>query len=107
MDPVRAIGPFVLGLLLPPVTMIPMRGNWSGGAKFALSFATALVISVAIALVGGDIAQGLPGAVVAILVYTSLVFTGSQLAYWSFWRPVLEPRRREKLAHERVAQRRR
>ncbi len=107
MEPVRAIGPFILGLLLPPVTIIPIRGGWTGGAKFALSFATALVIAVAIAFFGGDFAGGAQSAAVAILVYTSLVFTGSQLSYWSFWRPALEPRQRDQPATERVAQRRR
>ena len=106
MDSVREIGPFILGLLLPPVFMIAIRTGWSGGAKFALSFATSLVIGLAISYFAGDLVAGLASAVPSVLVNTSLIFTGSQLAYWSFWRPVLEQRQRDVPATERVGRRR-
>ena len=107
MESLREIAPFVIGLVLPPIAMIAIRAGWSGAAKFALSFATAMVLGVATSFFAGELAGPLPEALVAVLVDTSLVFTGSQLAYRSFWKPALESRHEEDPAVERVAQRHR
>jgi hypothetical protein len=107
METIHEVAPFIIGLLMPPIAMIAIHAGWSGAAKFALSFATALVLGVATSFFARELAGPLPDALVAVLVDTSLVFTGSQLAYRSFWKPALESRHEEDPEVERVAQRRR
>ncbi|MBF6591711.1 MAG: hypothetical protein IVW57_14465 [Ktedonobacterales bacterium] len=106
MEMLREFAPFVIGMIVPPVAMIAIRAGWSGGAKFALSFSTALVLGICTSFFAGELLAGMPAALVAVVVDTSLVFTGSQLTYRSFWKPLFEPRSRPKPALEKVATRR-
>lgn len=92
MELTREFAPFLLGVVVPPIVMIAVRGGWAGGTKFTLTFVTALVLGAGVSFFAGELASGLPTALIAVMIDTSLVYTGSQLAYWSFWRPVLEPR---------------
>lgn len=88
----REFAPFLIGLILPPMVMLALRNSWSGGRKFALAFAPALVLGFCTSLLAGELAGGIPEGVAAIIIDTSLVFTGSQLAYRLFWKRTLEAR---------------
>lgn len=91
MELARDLAPFVLGLIVPPIVMIAVRRNWSGGSKFALAFGTSIVLALAVSFFAHQLGPQPLADFDAVLVNTSLIYTGSQLAYWSFWRPALEP----------------
>jgi hypothetical protein len=92
MEMLREVAPFLIGTIVPPMAMLAIRAAWPGRLKFLAAFAPALVLGFFTSLFAGELASGMPDGVVAILIDTSLVFTGSQLAYWLFWKPALEPR---------------
>jgi hypothetical protein len=89
----REVAPFLIGLAVPPMAMLAIRASWPGRLKFLVAFAPALVLGMFTSLFAGELADSLfPDGWIAILIDTALVFTGSQLAYRLFWKPVLEPR---------------
>jgi hypothetical protein len=93
MDMLREVAPFLIGLIVPPMAMLAIRASWSGTLKFAVALAPTLVLGICTSLFAGELADGLfPDGWIAIMIDTSLVFTGSQLAYRFFWKPALEPR---------------
>lgn len=92
METLREGAPFLVGMIVPPVAMIAIRAGWSGAAKFGLTFGTAFVLGIATSFFAGELLAGLPAGLIAVLIDTSLVYTGSQLAYRLFWKPTLEPR---------------
>lgn len=88
----REFAPFFIGMILPPLVMLAVRASWSGSRKFALAVAPALVLGFFTSMLAGELAGGIPEGVMAIIIDTSLVFTGSQLAYRLFWKRSLEAR---------------
>jgi hypothetical protein len=92
MDLLRETAPFLIGLLLPPLVMLAARPGWSGRAKFLAAFLPALVLGFCTSALAGELLAGLPDGLISVLIDTSLVFTGSQLAYRLAWKPLLEPR---------------
>jgi hypothetical protein len=92
MEMLREAAPFLIGVILPPMVMLAVRANWSGGRKFAAAFAPALLLGVCTSVLAGEWAGGLPEGLMAVIIDTSLVYTGSQLAYRLFWKPALEAR---------------
>jgi len=91
-DLLRETAPFLIGLLLPPLVMLAMRPGWSGRAKFLAALLPALVLGFCTSALAGELLAGMPDGLIAVMIDTSLVFTGSQLAYRLFWKPALEPR---------------
>jgi hypothetical protein len=91
-DALRETAPFLVGLLVPPVVMLAMRPGWTGQARFLAAFLPALVLGVCTSALAGELLAGMPDGLIAVIIDTSLVFTGSQIAYRFFWKPVLEPR---------------
>ncbi len=91
-DLLRETAPFLIGLLLPPLVMLALRPGWSGRAKFLAAFVPALVLGFCTSALAGELLAGMPDGLIAVMIDTSLVFTGSQLAYRLFWKPALEPR---------------
>lgn len=92
MDLLREAAPFLVGMIVPPFVMLAIRPAWSGQIKFALAFLPALVLGFCTSLLAGELAGGMPDGLIAVIIDTSLVFTGSQLAYRLLWKLVLEPR---------------
>ncbi len=88
----RETAPFLIGLIVPPMAMLAIRASWPGRLKFLVAFAPALVLGFFTSLFAGELAGGLPDGLIAIMIDTALVFTGSQLAYRLFWKSALEPR---------------
>ncbi len=89
MEMLREAVPFLVGLVFPPVLMALMRLVGSGRFKIPTTFVAALIIGSCISLLMGELFDALPGAIMAIIIDTSLVYTGSQLAYHIFWKPVV------------------
>ena len=91
-DLVRETAPFLVGMLVPPLVMLAMRPGWSGQARFLAAFLPALVLGFCTSYLAGELLAGMPDGLIAVIIDTSLVFTGGQIAYRFFWKPVLEPR---------------
>ncbi len=107
MDLLRETAPFLIGMIMPPVIMLAIRPGWSGQAKFLTAFLPALVLGFCTSALAGELTAGMPDGLIAVIIDTSLVYTGSQLAYRLFWKPTLEVRiqRMHALELERVLER--
>jgi len=103
MDLLRELAPFLVGMVIPPIIMLVIRSTWSGLFKFAATFLPALVLGIITSAWAGELAGEMPDSLIAIIIDTSLVYTGSQLAYRLLWKPALEARLVR--ANPRVAQR--
>lgn len=91
-DLVRETAPFLVGMLVPPLVMLAIRPGWSGQARFLAALLPALVLGFCTSYLAGELLAGMPDGLIAVIIDTSLVFTGGQLAYRFFWKPILEPR---------------
>lgn len=91
-DLLRETAPFLVGMILPPIIMLAIRPNRSGQFKFLAAFLPALVLGFCTSALAGELATGMPGGLIAVIIDTSLVYTGSQLAYRLLWKPTLEAR---------------
>jgi glucose-6-phosphate-specific signal transduction histidine kinase len=91
-DLVKETAPFLIGLLVPPLIMLATRPGWTGQTKFLATLLPALVLGFCTSTLAGELLAGMPDALISVLIDTSLVFTGSQLAYRLVWKPLLEPR---------------
>ncbi len=93
MDFLREIAPFLIGLIVPPIIMlITARTNWGGQLKFMAALMPALILGFCTSALAGELAAGMPDGLIAIMIDTSLVYTGSQVSYWFFWKPLVETR---------------
>lgn len=92
MEMIREAAPFLVGMVLPPVVMLLIRSDWSGFGRFLAAFIPALILGICTSFLAGELAGDIPEGVMAIIIDTSLAYTGSQLAYRLFWKPVLEKR---------------
>jgi len=92
MDLLRETAPFLVGMIVPPLAMLAIRTTWSGQLKFLIAFLPALILGFCTSALAGELAGGMPDGLIAVIIDTSLVFTGSQLAYRLFWKPILEER---------------
>jgi hypothetical protein len=92
MDLLRETAPFLIGMIMPPIIMLAIRPAWSGQAKFLAAFLPALVLGFCTSALAGELTTGMPDGLIAVIIDTALVYTGSQLAYRLFWKPVLESR---------------
>lgn len=97
MEMLHEAAPFLLGMIVPPIIMLVIRAHWSGTLKFTAAFLPAFVLGSCTSLLSGELASGFPDALIAIIIDTSLVYTGSQLAYCLLWKPVLEERLRRNI----------
>jgi hypothetical protein len=92
--------PFLVGLMVPPFLMLIINPAWSKMGKFAATILPAILIGGTISvLVGEVIGIDPPEAIVAIIIDSSLVYTGSQVAYHLAWKGLLK----ERLEHWRAA----
>ena len=102
MDMLREAAPFLVGMILPPMLTLVIRATWSGLPRFAAAFLPALVLGFCTSLLAGELAGSPADGLMAVIIDTSLVYTGSQLAYRLFWKPVLKERlQRRALSREK------
>jgi len=92
MDLLRETAPFLIGMILPPIIMLAIRSTWSGQVKFLVAFLPTLILGICTSALAGELTAGIPGGLIAVIIDTSLVYSGSQLAYRLFWKPTLEAR---------------
>ena len=92
MDLLRETAPFLVGMIVPPIIMLVIRPSWSGQSKFLAAFLPALVLGCLTSALAGELTAGMPDSLIAVIIDTSLVYTGSQLAYRLFWKHALEAR---------------
>lgn len=92
MDLLRETAPFLIGMIMPPIIMLAIRPTWSGQAKFLAAFLPALILGFCTSALAGELTAGVPDGLIAVIIDTALVYTGSQLAYRLFWKPTLEAR---------------
>lgn len=95
----REVAPFLIGIIaVPPLALLATRQNWSSIAKFAGIFVLALILGAATSYLAGELLAGMPDGLLAVIIDTSLVYTGSQLSWKLLWKPVLTMLRRDKPA---------
>lgn len=92
METLHEIAPFLVGMLAPPLVTIAAHGRWSGGVKSVSSFIVALTLGLCASAVTGELAAGMPDALIAVMIDTSLAYTGSQVAYRLVWKPIIKAR---------------
>ncbi len=92
MELLHEVAPFLAGMVIPPVLMLILRAKWQGWLKFLVTFALALLIGICTSAWAGELAAGMPDALIAVMIDTSLVFTGSQITYRLVWQPLLQAR---------------
>jgi hypothetical protein len=91
METLREIVPFFIGLVLPPVMMLLSRVLRLKRVSIPLSFVLSILVGCCVSFFAGELAGDLPEALMAIIIDTSLVYTGSQAAYYLLWKPLLAP----------------
>jgi hypothetical protein len=92
MELLRETAPFLVGMIVPPLIMLVIQPGWSGQSKFLAAFLPALVLGCLTSALAGELTAGIPDGLIVVIIDTSLVYTGSQLAYRLFWKHVLEAR---------------
>lgn len=93
MEVIRELVPFILGMVVvPPIYIVMFPKGWSNRVKFLVVFILCVVVGFIGSLIVGEQMGGLEARAMALVFDTSTVYTGSQLAYWFFWKAVLENR---------------
>ncbi|MBO0780057.1 MAG: hypothetical protein J2P37_14635 [Ktedonobacteraceae bacterium] len=92
MEMLREVIPFFIGLVLPPVIMLLSRILRIERVGPLLTFVLAIIIGCCVSFFAGELGGELEESFMAIIIDTSLVYTGSQVAYYLCWKPLLESR---------------
>jgi hypothetical protein len=72
--------------------MLLSRISYLGRVKTLVSFVLAVLIGGTVSFLAGELAGSVPEGLIAIIIDTSLVYTGSQAAYHLWWKPLLASR---------------
>ena len=97
IDVMRELAPFAIGVLaVPPLALLAMRQSWSALTKFAVVLVLSIIFGTVTSYLAGEFVFGMPTALFAGIVDTSLVYTGSQLAWKLVWKPILALTRPDK-----------
>lgn len=93
MEILRELLPFFLGMLvIPPLMIVLAPQRWSGRLKFIITLVLAVVVGFVGSTIVGEQIGDLSERIAALIIDTSTAYAGSQLAYWLFWKYVLETR---------------
>src|SRR5713226_18998 len=92
MDLLKETAPFLIGFIVPPILIFFRPATWPGLLKFTTALLSAVILGTCVSALAGELAVGMPDALISMLIDTSLVYAGSQIAYWILWKPVLEER---------------
>ena len=84
--------PFLIGLVLPLLTIVLLFLLRLERFQLPVAFVAALIVGSCVSLFSGELAQGFGDGMMAVIIDTSLVYTGSQLTYYLIWKPLLESR---------------
>lgn len=89
MEVLREIVPFFVGLVLPPVIMLLSRFLHLKRVNVLFSFVLSILVGCCVSFWAGELVGALPEVMMSIIIDTSLVYTGSQVAYHLLWKPLL------------------
>jgi len=93
MEVIRELLPFILGMVIvPPIYILLFPKKWSSRLKFLAIFVLCVVVGFVGSTIVGEQIGGLEARTMSLIFDTSTVYTGSQIAYWFFWKAVLENR---------------
>jgi hypothetical protein len=93
MEFIRELLPFFLGMIvIPPLFMLVFPQKWSDRLKFVALFIVSAIVGLVGSTIVGEQFGELPDRVVALVIDSSTAYAGSQIAYWLFWKPLLETR---------------
>lgn len=81
--------PFLLGLLLSPLTIV-LRAMRSLAARLGVSLLPAILVGATVSYLNGELAVGMPEGLFAVAADTMLVCGGALIAYHFAVRPLLE-----------------
>ncbi len=85
--------PFGVGIIaLSPILMFIMRPSWPRPIRSVVTLFASLIVGVAMSFIMGELFGEIEQALTAIIIDTSLVYTGSQVAYWLVWREIQHKR---------------
>ena len=99
MEFIRELLPFILGMIIiPPLFMLVFPQKWSERQKFIVLFIVSVVVGFIASAINGEQFGELEERLVALVIDSSTAYAGSQIAYWLFWKPVLEPRLHRKVS---------
>jgi hypothetical protein len=94
---VRELLPFILGMIItPPLVLLVLPQKWSERVKFVAIFVISVIVGLIGSMIVGEQFGELADRLVALVIDSSTAYAGSQIAYWLFWKPVLEPRLRRR-----------
>lgn len=91
MEVLRETGPLILGLLVIPPIARALTGTSSDDVRTLVTFLLSIVIGFLWSTFVGE--QGSPDLeerLIALVIDTSLAFTGATLAAWAVWSRVLK-----------------
>ncbi len=93
MEVIRELLPFILGMVVvPPIYILLFPKKWSSRLKFFAVFILCVVVGFIGSAIVGEQIGGLEERAMTLIFDTSTVYMGSQIAYWFFWKAVLENR---------------
>ncbi|MBI1277817.1 MAG: hypothetical protein GC179_06790 [Anaerolineaceae bacterium] len=97
MEMIRELLPFILGaIIIPLLYILVIPHKWSGRRKFIAVFVISILVGFVGSTIVGEQFGDLEERIVTLVIDTSTAYAGSQIAYWLFWKPVLETRLRPK-----------
>lgn len=85
--------PFLVGMFISPLIILLFHMERSSQVKFTIMLFASLVLGACISAIMGELTSDISGGMIAILIDTSLVYTGAQLTYWCFWHSLQRSRR--------------
>jgi hypothetical protein len=95
----REVAPFLIGIIaVPPLALLANRRTWSDISKFAGVFVVSLILGAGTSYLAGELVAGMPTGLLAVIIDTSLVYTGSQLSWKLLWKPIITMLRRDKVS---------
>ena len=92
MEVINEVIPFFVGLFVPLALLPVFKSGWLSQHKFWASLGAAALVGAVISLLMGELARDVPEALMALIIDTSLVYTGSQVAYRLAWKPWAQAR---------------
>lgn len=81
--------PFLLGLLLSPLTIV-LRAIRPLAARLGISLLPAILVGASVSFLNGELTVGMPEGLFAVAADTMLVCGGALIAYRFAVRPLLE-----------------
>jgi hypothetical protein len=93
MEFIRELLPFILGMIvIPPLYILLFPRDWSPRQKFIVIFIACVAVGYIGSLIVGEQFGEIEARIVALIIDSSTAYAGSQIAYWLFWKTVLENR---------------